>query len=172
MQHIQLQRSLKFTVDDLRANREGRMSEGQNKKNKQPEVNKLALIVIAGHAVLVVGLLGSIALITGKMAMWIVVGIVLALGLLPFLLMNNEGNINPTLRGDIKKGIVKKACGIVFINVKTGRNDKRSYELYVDGVTLKLNSAQAGAFIHEQDYCVYYLPLSKTLLSAEPYDGE
>jgi|GEM_PF-5183695 len=172
MQHLQLQRNLNFTVDDLRANREGRISEAQHEKHKPPEVSKLAFYVIGGHAVVIVGLLGAIALVTGKMAMWIVVGVVLALGLLPFLIMNNEGNINPTLRGDVQKGTVAKACGIVFINENVSRNNTRTYELYVDGITIKLTSNQAGAFIHEQDYCVYYLPLSKTLLSAEPYDEQ
>ena len=171
MQHLQLQRTLKFTTEDLQANREGQISDAQHQKYKPPEFSKLALGIIAGHAVLIVGLLGAIALISGKPAMWIVVGIVLALGLLPFLLLNNEGNINPTLRGDIKHGVVKKTCGIAIITEKKLRN-RVVYELYINGVTLKLSSAKAAGFINEQDYCVYYLPLSKTVLSAEPYQDD
>ncbi|MEM9953728.1 MAG: hypothetical protein AAF846_19115 [Chloroflexota bacterium] len=170
MQHLQLQRTLNFTVDDLRANQEGRISEAQFEKHKPPEVSKLALYVILGHAIVIIGLLGAIAIVAQRPAMWIVVGVVVALGLLPFLVMNNEGNINPTLRGDVQKGKVKKACGIAIITKNQGRT-ATSYELYIDGITLKLTANQAGAFISERDYCVYYLPLSLTLLSAEPYDA-
>ena len=168
MQHLQLQRILKFNTDDLKLNREGHLSEAQHDKHKPPEVSKLALYVIGEHAILIGGLLGTIAIITGKLAMWIVLAIVLGLGLLPFVLMNNEGDINPTLRGDVKNGVVKKACGITIIT-KTTNNNVSKYELYVDGLTLKLTTNQASAFINEETYCVYYLPLSKTLLSAEPY---
>ncbi|MGB7339117.1 MAG: hypothetical protein WBC91_09520 [Phototrophicaceae bacterium] len=172
MQHLQLQRILNFNVDDLRANREGKISEAQHDKHKPPEVSKLALYVIFGHAIVIVGLLGAIAIISARPAMWVVVGVVLALGLLPFLIMNNEGNLNPTLRGDVQKGRVEKVCGIAFITQNKDRNNISSYELYIDGMTFKVTSSQASAFIHEQDYCIYYLPLSKTLLSAEPYRGD
>ncbi len=166
---LQLQRSLKFTLDDLKLNRSGQLSEAQHEKHKPPEVSRLAFYVIAGHAILIGGLLGAIAIITGKFAMWIVLAIVLGLGLLPFLLMNNEGNINPTLRGDVQNGVVKKACGITIIKQTTDRNNVSSYELYVDDLALKLTASQASAFINEEVYCIYYLPLSRTLLSAEPY---
>lgn len=166
---LQLQRTLKFTLEDLKLNRDGQLSEAQREKHKPPEVSRLALYVIAGHALLIGGLLGAIAIITGEFAMWIVLAIVVALGLLPFLLMNNEGNINPTLRGDVQHGVVKKACGITIIKQTKDRNNISSYELYVDDLTLKLTASQASAFINEEVYCVYYLPLSRTLLSAEPY---
>lgn len=165
---LQLQRILKFDTDDLKINREGKISEAQHDKHKPAEVSKLALYVIGGHAILIGGLLGAIALITGEVAMWIVLAIVLGLGLLPFVLMTNEGDINPALRGDVQNGFVKKACGITIIT-KTTNNNVSTYELYVDGLTLKLTTNQASAFVSEEIYCVYYLPLSKTLLSAEPY---
>ncbi|GAB5490521.1 MAG: hypothetical protein Phog2KO_07360 [Phototrophicaceae bacterium] len=167
---LQLQRTLKFNTDDLKLNREGQLSEAQHDKHKPPEVSKLALYVIGGHALLIGGLLGAIAIITGKLAMWIVLAIVLGLGLLPFVLMKNEGDIKPTLRGDVKNGFVKKACGITIITQTKNRDNVSSYELYVDGLTLKLTANQASAFVSEEIYCVYYLPLSKTLLSAEPYN--
>ncbi|MGJ3241050.1 MAG: hypothetical protein ACFE0Q_20235 [Anaerolineae bacterium] len=172
MQHLQLQRTLKFTTDDLRANREGRLSDAQHDKHKPPEVSRLALYVVIGHAVVIVSILGAIALLTGSTAMWIVVGAMLVLGLLPFIIMNNEGNINPTLRGDVKQGAVKQVCGMAIVKKETNRHHISRYELYIDGMSFKLSATQAGGFISEQDYCVYYLPLSKTLLSAEPYRAD
>ena len=169
MQHLQLQRTLNFTTDDLRANRDGRISEAQYKKYEPPKYSKTVLIVVFGHALVIGGLLGAIAIITGEAAMWIVLGIVLAMGLLPFLLMHNEGNINPTLRGDATNGVVKKACGIVILTPKTRRNKTTYVELYIDGINLNISDKQSSAFIHEEVYCIYYLPLSRTLLSAEPY---
>lgn len=168
MQHIQLQTSLKFTTDDLKANREGRISEKQGKKYEAPKIPMLVIAVVLGHAVLVGGILGAIAIITGNTAMWFVLGLVLALGLLPFVLMQNEGNIRPALRGDIKQGTVKKACGIAILTQKKNRHNITQYKLYVDGINIILTSTQASGFVNEALYCIYYLPRSMTLLSAEP----
>lgn len=166
---LQLQRTLKFSTDDLKANREGQMSEAQALKYIQPEMSKIALVVIFGHALVIGGLLGAIAIITGKVAMWIVLGIVLAMGLLPFVLMHNEGNINPTLRSDSKRGVTKKSCGIVILTPKKRRNNSTYVQLYIDGININISDEQSKAFVNEEVYCVYYLPLSRILLSAEPY---
>jgi hypothetical protein len=166
MSHLQLQSKLKFSVDDLRENRDGRISEKQHEKFKPPEVNRLVLWVLLGHAVFIGGLLGAIAIITGSIAAWVVLAIVMAFGMLPFVVMKNEGNITPLLRNDYESGKVKQACGIVILSEKKGR--RIYYELYVDAVTLKITAKEAAAFIHEETYCIYYLPRSLKLISAEP----
>src|SRR5688572_27680062 len=102
MKHLTLQTTLKFNADDLKANRDGRVSTTQFEKYKPAEVNRLAVYVIMGHVLVIGGILGAIALVTGKAAMWIVFGVVVAAALLPFVLLQNEGNIKPTLRGDVK----------------------------------------------------------------------
>lgn len=166
MKHLTLQTILKFTADDLKANRVGIVSNTQYEKYKPAEVSHLAVYVIMGHVLVIGGILGAIALFTGKAAMWIVFGVVVAAALLPFVLLQNEGNIKPALRGDIKLGKVMKACGIVILTERRGR--EKYYDLYVDGVTLQISATQAAAFVHEDTYCVYYLPRSMMLLSAEP----
>ena len=166
MSHLQLQRTLQFSVDDLRENRDGRISEKQRERFKPPEMNKLVMWVLLGHAVFIGGLLGTIAIMTGSIAAWIVLGVVLAFALFPFLSMRNEGNLTPLLRGDYEAGRVKQACGIVILTEKQGR--KVYYELYIDGITLKISAKEAAAFINEEVYCVYYLPGSLKLISAEP----
>lgn len=168
MQHLQLQQGLKFTTDDLKANRDGHLSDAQAKRYEPPKVDNLAMMVIVGHAVVIGSILGAVAIVTAKPAMWIVLGMVMAFGILPFVLMNNEGNLNPTLRADTKSGKVKKVCGIVIFDpIKTA--NKNRVELYIDGITFKLSRAQSTVFVNEEVYCIYYFPRSRTLLTAEPY---
>jgi len=168
MSLLQLQRTLKFDVDDLRANRDGRMSERQRGKYQTPQPNKLVIGVIIGHGVLITGILGAIAIATGERALWVVLGIVVAVAFIPFVLMQNEANIKPTLKSDVNKGKVAVACGIVILTAKGNNNPY--YELYVDGVTMRITPSQASAFVDKETYCVYYLPLSYMLLTAEPTD--
>jgi hypothetical protein len=166
MKHLTLQTLLKFTADDLKANREGRISSKQFEKYKPAEVNRLAVYVILGHVLVIGGILGAIAIAVGKWEMWIVFAIVVGAALLPFVLLQNEGNIKPALRGDVKAGKVAKACGIVILTERKGRSVY--YDLYVDGVTLQISANQAEAFVHGDSYCVYYFPHSLMLLTAEP----
>lgn len=171
MQHITLQQALKFTTNDLKANRDGRISDAQAKKYELPKVSNLAMMVIMGHALVIGSILAAIAIATAKPAMWIVLGIVMAMGILPFVLVHNEGNINPTLRGDVKSGKVKKVCGMVILDpLKNAK--KNRVELYIDGMTFSLSNAKGTAFINEEAYCIYYFPLSRTILTAEPYREE
>lgn len=168
MQLITLQRNLNFTTDDLKANREGSVSDAQVEKHKPAEVSTLATYIIIGHAVVIAGLLGAIALITGEVALWVVLAIVLGLGLMPFVIMRNEGNIRPTVRADLERGTVKKTCGRAFVTSESSRSRGTRYQLYINELTLTLTAKQASAFVNEGMYCVYYLPLSQILLSAEP----
>lgn len=161
----QLERSLKFTPEDLAMNREGRMSPAQRAAWKPPRPNQLAVMVIGGHVILIGGLLGLIAIVTGESALWLVVLIVVGLTLLPFVLMQNEGNIRPALRNDIAQGKVASACGIAILQRKQGR--QVSYDLSIGGVTVSLTPAQATAFRDREQYCIYYLPHSLMLVSAE-----
>lgn len=163
-----LHSALSFTEDDLHANRAGYLSAAQRKRYAPPQFQPVVMIAILGHLVFVGGLLGVIALLTGAAAMWIVLLVVLGLGALPFILLRNEGNIRPALRGDVARNNVHVACGIAVLEEKRGR---RPYvELTVDGITVQLQPQQARFFVPGADYCIYYLPNSRTLLSAEPYD--
>jgi hypothetical protein len=166
MKHLTLQTSLKFTADDLKANRDGRVSKRQFDKYKPPEINKMAIYVLLGHGLLIGGVLGAIAIATGETAMWIVFAIVVAAGFLPFVLLNNEGNLAPVLRGDVLAGKVEKISGIAILTEHRGRDVY--YDLYIEGITFKISPSQAAAFVHGDSYCIYYLPKSQTVLTAEP----
>lgn len=162
----QLQRSLKFTEDDLAANRAGRLSEAQLERMQPPRVSQLATMVILGHMALIGGILGLIALLTGEAILWLVLLIVLGLGALPFIMMQNEGNLRPVLRADILRGKVASSSGTVFLEARSNRR----VDLLINGQTVRLTPRQAGAFRHEGDYTIYYLPQSHHLLSAEALD--
>jgi hypothetical protein len=155
--------SLKFNPSDLPYNQEGRLSPAQRKQFAPPKLSPLALYVVLGHAVLLVGVFGGIAIVVNQPIMWFILLIVGALGLMPFGMMRNEGVGRPLLQQDLSSGVVEKVCG--KINIKF---DGKKYHLLID--TIEFNNVTrkiAGGFTHEKDYCVYYLPKSKTILSAE-----
>lgn len=166
MSQLHLMQSLKFTTEDLKANRENRISAAQ-RENFTPEKTKpIVAMVFMGHLLAVVGILVTIAIITGAWAMWIVVVLVTVLMAAPFGFIQQKDQMRPIMRDDLAKGFVAQACGTVFLETKQGR--KPYVELIVNGVTFELEPKQAAYFRHEGMYCIYYLPGSLTILSAEP----
>ncbi len=163
MNQQQLQRVLKVTDADLAANREGRLSEVQQQRMQPPKVNQLVLYVILGHLLLIGGLLGTIALVTGEAILWLVLLIVIGLGAFPFITIRNEGNIKPTLKSDVLRGKVVSTNGVVFLEPKGSRR----VNLLVNGKSIEATPRQAAAFQNEGEYIVYYLPQSHLLISAE-----
>jgi hypothetical protein len=170
MSQLQIMQQLKFTTGDLQANRAGTMSEAQRDKFKPAEPNLLVVGVVVGHLLLIGGILGVIAFVTGERALWVVFAIVCVLMALPFVLLQNEGNISPLLKADAKAGKVKMTCGMAIIEQKQGRTVYHT--LTINSVTMRLSATQVTAFIHGRHYCAYYLPQSKTLLSAEPHQAD
>jgi len=163
MSQVTLQRMLKFTDADLAANRQGKLSVKQRERMQPPKFNRLVMFVILGHMVLIGGILGAIALVTGEAVLWLVLLIVLGLGAVPFITLQNEGNLNPILKADVLSGKVVSRSGMVFLDEQS----RQRVDLQIDGIVLKLLPRQAAAFKHEDEYTVYYLPQSLHLLTAE-----
>lgn len=163
MNQQQLQRVLKITNADLAANREGRLSDAQQQRMQPPQVNRLVLYVILGHMLLIGGLLGMIALVTGEAVLWLVLLIVVGLGAFPFITMQNEGNIKPALKSDVLGGKVRSTSGMVFLEPRGSRR----VDLRINGKIIEATPRQAAAFQDEGEYIVYYLPQSRLLISAE-----
>ncbi|MCA9915814.1 MAG: hypothetical protein KC496_20810 [Anaerolineae bacterium] len=163
MNQQQLQRVLNVTDADLAANREGRLSDAQQQRMQPPKVNRLVLYVILGHLLLIGGLLGTIALVTGEAILWLVLLIVVGLGAFPFITMQNEGNIKPALKGDVLGGKVRSTSGFVFIETRGSRR----VDLKVNGKIIEATPRQAVAFQNGNEYTLYYLPQSRVLISAE-----
>jgi len=166
MSQLHLMRTLNFNTEDLRANREGRMSEAQRERLTPPKTNPMIAVAVFGHLAVVGGMLALLAIFTQSMALWAVFGLAVVMMMAPFGFLRSEGKLNrPVMRDDMAKGRVEKACGIVILTEKKGR--KTTFDLLVSGISLEISPAEAAAFQHEAMYCVYYLPGSKTLLSAE-----
>jgi hypothetical protein len=168
MSQLQLMRILQFTTDDLRTNRDGRLSELQRERFTPPKPNRMVVIVMFGHLIAVGALLAVLAIFTKSAALWVVMGVVVLMMFAPFGWIQQKNQQRPIVQDDIAKGRVEKACGNILLVEK--KNRKIYYELIVSGITLEISQAEAAGFRNEGAYCIYYLPGSRVLLSAEPMD--
>jgi DoxX len=169
MSQLQLMRILQFTTDDLRTNREGRLSALQRERFTPPKPNQLVVAVVFGHLLAIGGLLFVLALYTKSAALGLVMVIVVLLLFAPFGWVQQKQQQRPVVQDDIAKGKVHQACGNIILTAQKQR--KVYYELTVDGITLEISAVEAAGFRNEGLYCVYYLPGSKLLLAAEALDG-
>jgi hypothetical protein len=155
--------ALKFTPEDLEANRNGRMSEAQRKPYAVPQVSRIAIYVILGHALLLVGIFGAIAIVVNEPALWGILLLVAGLALLPFFVSRNEFLRRPVVQDDVNRGKVARVCGVVELPMENNR-----YHLHIEGKQFRnLTLKVWGAFRPNQAYCIYYLPQSSIILSAE-----
>ncbi len=154
--------ALKFTEDDLIANREGRMSTRQRNVSKPPAVASIAQWVILGHFVLLVGLLGVIAITANKPILWAILLVVAGLSAMPFMMSRNEFVMRPVLQSDLSKGRVAQVCGHAHLKIEGG-----STHLYIGGEAFNVTTKISIAFEQGKPYCLYYLPQSKAIVSAE-----
>jgi len=150
---------------DLQANRDGRISERQRESFGQPQFKPIVHVVIWGHALFIGGLLGAIAIVSGSTAMWLVLGLVTALGAFPFIVMQNEGSYRPVLKNDLAAGTVAQVTGLVILQKREGRRPK--HEVIIAGHRFSVSDKAFAAFENHESYRVYYLPRSAVLLSAE-----
>lgn len=158
-----LARALKFTADDLEMNRQGRVSAAQRQPYAKPTLNPLAVYVILGHAALLVGLLGVIALIVNQPILWLVLLVVGAMALMPFFLIRSEFFSRPVVQDDLNRGKVAQVRGVATLTMEGKRYHLRIGTQEFRDVSLKV----WGAFQQNRSYCVYYLPRSGVILSAE-----
>ena len=161
-----LMSALKFDEDDLAQNRAGKLS-AQKKQYDTPPMSPLVQTVILGHLVVVGGLIALIAIVSGEPAMWLVLAAVLGLAGLPFFMMKNEAALRPVVTADVRRGRVEKTCGTVFVQKAKSEQRGARYTLTVEGVQMSIPAKAFTAFRHGEAYCVYYLPNSKTFISAE-----
>jgi hypothetical protein len=160
-----LMQAFNLHEDDLIANREGRISERQMTWLAPPKFGGIVLAVVLGHFVLIGGVLGAIALITGEPFMFVVVAIVAGLGALPFMMVGRDGVGRPVLQNDVRRGKVIALTVPVLLDPESGNG---RYHIQAGELRFKVSSRVYNRFIPEADYTLYYLPDSKQLLSAEP----
>jgi len=155
--------ALKFSEDDLERNRSGRISDAQRARFTPPPVSRIAIYVVLGHAVLLVGVLGGIAMVVNEPALWVILLIVGALAMLPFFAARSEFVRRPLVQDDVNRGRVASVCGVVELPAEDNR-----YHIRVDGVEFRSVTLKVwGAFSPQRAYCIYYLPQTRIILSAE-----
>lgn len=157
--------ALKFEAQDLEDNRKGRMSAAQRARTQPPPVASVAQVVILAHFVLLAGLFGAIAIFANRPVMWGVFVLVMGMAALPFILSRNEFVARPVLQSDLAKGKVARACGTALFHIENGKT-----ALLIEGERFEVSTKVSVAFRQGRAYCVYYLPQSHTILSAEPTD--
>ncbi len=161
--------ALSFTEEELQANRDGYMTQGQ-RNTLQANMSPAPLVVGLGFVVIIILInLASYVLIhayddnvrAGSFEIYFV--IVVVTGTLVMLGgMVKAARQRYLTRKDLRKGIVQAARGPV--QLKIGRY---VHLLVIDGLRFVVSEQVLLAFHHDHPYCVFYAPHLKKILSAE-----
>jgi hypothetical protein len=155
-----LQQALKFTDADINANREGKITQSQAERlsNTQVGLGKFsAAIVIFG--ILILFVIHTFAnLDNDATTLYTIVVLILCAILAPTMFGNSV-----TIRQDVEGDQVVSVQGIVRkrYSVKTG------YNLYIGQIRFSIFRHTYNSFEDGAMYKIYFIPNSKTILSAE-----
>jgi hypothetical protein len=154
--------TLNFTEDDLKANREGRLSAAQ-----QGRLRSQVIFGIVGAALMVLVLLG-VGLWIVALGSWWVASAFFTLALLIFVL-NRSGR--GKFGEEVRAGAVALAAGEITLTANEVSNPNggvTEYLLTVNGESFVIPRDAFIAFEDNAVYRVYYLPHSRIVLAAEP----
>ncbi|MDX2161219.1 MAG: hypothetical protein SF162_07845 [bacterium] len=176
-----LRRAFRFSDSDIEANRAGTVSDAQkNRRSATGRQNQSVLVVIAIFMPIigigaVVTLFGAAP--TGSSVQTVLCGgpglfMGLFFGFWLLLLVADlvRRFVLPPLkvRADLSAGVVKAVEGRAALDtVRTDGGYNVGYRLKIGGATFRLTLEQYKAFDHRELYHVYYLPRSRTIVSAE-----
>ncbi|MCA9890926.1 MAG: hypothetical protein KC546_21260 [Anaerolineae bacterium] len=163
--NVILMQALRFDPRDLAANREGNLSQRQITRLQPPRIQGLAFWVMIGHVAVIFAVLGMIAIISQQGGLLLVAVIAAGMTGMPMMMVRDQKFMRPDLGKDVQKGVVKSVCGMTTRH--TDPDKKRNYYITVDETTFEVTSKMYGGFFQEGNYCVYYLPRSRTIVSAE-----
>lgn len=164
-----LMKALNVTPLDLAANRAGQLSKQQRKVLLPPPTSDLVQMVLVGHFLLIVGIVGVIAWAVNEPAMWVVFIVIMAVVGLPLTLVGGRGFKRPVLIQDVQAGEVMQVCGIVRREHVSGRMGY--YRLSIEAHQWHVPSSVYHAVADGSMVCAYYLPQSKHLLALEMVDN-
>jgi len=156
--------ALRLTPDDLYANRQGQISATQHQRHAPQAVSTMVQLVLIGHLAFIMAAFGLIALVSGQAIMWVLLLVIGGIATVPFTALSSGGT--PIMKQDIARGTVESTCGMVVLDADTDRQPA-VYRVSIGELTLTVDKRAYDAFRNGADYCLYYLPGSKTLLSAE-----
>ena len=165
-----LMHALNFTEADLTANRDGFMSDGQKLYWRQRR--KWTTIAFRlGQIIIVMLLAGLVQLAVQRNG---IIWLAFIVGLMGLAVLWTVGDLlNPATdyQDDLRKGHVYSVCG----NMKrTDINSKYPHDYFhkieVETIWFRVNGFRWAIFQNGHSYCLYYMPDSKIILSAEPLD--
>lgn len=161
---ISLMRHLKFNQEDLEQNRQGYITPRQIEKWGKPPVSPLVQAILLGHFFGVVALLALIAFASQSPVMIVVILAIIAVLAVPFNVLADRGRA--TIQMDIQKGKVRFICGTLRKS-QTRLALQSTYAIEIEQLRFTVDQTLFRMFSDETRYCVYYLPESRTIISAE-----
>lgn len=160
-----LMQALRFDQRDLAKNREGQLSQRQIARLQPPRVQGLALWVLLGHVAVIVAILGAIAIISQHWGFLLVALIATGMAGMPIMMVRDQRFMQPAINADVQNGVVKAICGPTTRHTQADK--RRSYQITIDETTFEVSSKVYSGFFQESEYCIYYLPRSRVIVSAE-----
>lgn len=168
-----LMKALKFTDADLKANREGHMTNPQRQRLRRQQMwQALGMWTLAGFMAFTVILIGSFS--TFKTDRMMNIGVMLPVAMfigLVMLFVWMAFQYQAKTKADLHKGLVQHITGSMYRRtyvVYTGKTFVRYYELHLGGEVFKVSCRVYNAFIDGGGYDLFYAPNTKALLSADP----
>ena len=164
----ELSEALRFNADDLAANREGRLSDGQRRqlegvRQRGALLGGLFVVAfdLAAAAMLFLALVNESAILNALGVATVIcsaflVGIIVRNWLRVSADMGN--NAVETISGTLERIVKKIGRANVFV-------------LRIDGQDIAVSEAVFRAFLHQTPYALYRSPRSKVLLSAEQIEA-
>ena len=161
-----LMKALQFRVTDLNANRSGQLSQRQRQELLPPPMTGIIQAVLLGHMALIGAVLVAIAVFTESWVMLAVAIVVAGLLGAPFAMASGgEGMGSAVVQRDARTGRVKSICGLLLRKREDG--PRPGHLIHLEGETFSVKASVYAAFQDDQHYCIYYLPESRRILSAE-----
>ena len=157
--------ALRFSTEDLEANRQGLLSPAQiacmisiRQRRMLIAAALFIILVLAATVLIYVGQLNRNAILFGAGA---------ALTVINAVLVGRAGRDFMSVGGDLRRGRVEVLAGDVERVLSRGRASD-SYMLRINGAELTVAKEVFVGFRHEAPYRIYRASVSRNLLSAEP----
>jgi|SRR5579859_48221 len=159
-----LMNALSFTAGDLVANKQGLLTEAQQgvlDRKRAVLVRNFLVYCLFVIGVVSLFFLGQKTLDSRTITLGVGFGVVL-LGLFSPILFKWQ-----KIGLDMREGIVHSVEGQVRLDIQPVFRGGAIMSLTVNGVKFRIPKEVLFAFQNDEDYKIYYVPLSKVLVSAE-----
>ena len=163
----ELMTAIGFTLQDLDANRHRLLSPHQQQllKNAQASWHSFSMLIkIAGTISVIVAILEGIR-IDDTIASRI--GIVVLICVVAAALLIYCRYASMRYKNDLAEGIAASVEGEVKLTQDLSRTTLIAYKIQIDQMQFTVSGSIWSAFENGQEYRLYFLPHSRTLLSAE-----